>query len=69
MPENKSDGLSLNHYASSESLILQQHFHENISTELNSNHKMLNQMLRIVRKEIKSKGHYDNVSIDGSLRL
>lgn len=62
MPENKSDGLSSNHYDSSESLILQQQFHENISSELNSNQKMLNQILKNIRKEKESKiDHYDTV--------
>lgn len=62
MPENKSDGLSLNHYNSSESLILQQQFHENIISELKSNQKMLNQMQRIIRKEIESQiDHYDTI--------
>jgi len=39
MPKNKSDGLSSDHYKSSESLLLQQQFHANISSELNSNQK------------------------------
>lgn len=39
--------------------MLQQQVHETISSELNSNQKMLNEMLRIIRKEMESKiGHY-----------